>query len=186
VKAVATRDDVATQLVLISALDVADSRLVDLKPDQAYVLAVEHQGVTRGEARRDQILDHLGLILDRDSAPAGQIRHRDMVALTVEAQMDASMDQTFARHSLSHPGGCEHVAGPLFEHAGPDPRFHVGPASCLEDDRVDPMSLEQMAQKQPSRANSDNRYLRSFKSRHQDEFRPSVDAALLSSPVGLS
>ena len=52
------------------------------------------------EPRRDQVLDDLGLAVDHDAAPAGQLAHRDVVPLAVELQVDAAVDDPLAVQPL--------------------------------------------------------------------------------------
>ena len=53
------------------------------------------------EPRGDQILDHLGLPVDDDRRAAGQLAHRDVVALAVELEIDAVVDDPLAVQPLA-------------------------------------------------------------------------------------
>src|SRR2546423_15625386 len=56
------------------------------------------------DPRGDQILDHLGLPVDRDRATSCELAHRDVVALAVELEMNAVMLDALAIEPRCHPG----------------------------------------------------------------------------------
>jgi hypothetical protein len=84
VKSVAPGDDIALQLVLVAVHDVVDDRGVSLEVRDCHILAFEPQRCRGRDTRRDQVLDHFGLAVDRDPASVRQRAHRDVAALTFE------------------------------------------------------------------------------------------------------
>ena len=77
----------------------------------------------------------------------------------VEAQVDAAVAQALAVHPLAHAGLAQHLDRALLQHAGADPRLHVLAAARLQDDRVDPVAVQQLPEQQPGRAGADDRHL---------------------------
>ena len=58
----------------------------------------------RVEPRGDQILDHLRLAVDDDRPAAGELAHRHVVALAVELEVDAVVDDPLAVQTLADSG----------------------------------------------------------------------------------
>ncbi len=107
----------------------------------------------------DQVLDDLGLAIDHDR-PSGELVHRDVVALTVELQVDPAVDDPVATHSFPDARVAQQVDRPLLEHAGADAVLDVLAAAALEHDRLDPLACEQLGQRQARRARADDSDLR--------------------------
>ena len=114
-EAVAAGDHVAAQHVLLPVLAVADARLVAVDIAQRHVLRLEHQRIALLEAERDQILDHFGLTIDHDGRAAGQLRQWDAVALAVELQLDAMVDDALARQPFAGADLRQDVDGALLQ-----------------------------------------------------------------------
>ena len=131
-------------------LEVVDGHVVDLEQER-------RAGV---EPRSDQVLDDLGLPVDDDAAPARQIAERNAVALAVELELDAVVDDPLALHALPDAGLDEQVGRPLLEHAGADAVLDVLAAAVLEHDRLDALAFEQARERQPGRAGADDADLR--------------------------
>src|SRR5207247_2438658 len=106
----------------------------------------EEQGVALVEPNPDQILHHLGLAVDDDARAAGEVAQWDAVALAVELQLDAVMDDALAPQPLAGPGGGEHVDGALLEDAGADPMLHVVAAAILEHDGLDALGAQDLGE----------------------------------------
>ena len=160
VEAVAAGDDVALELVLPALVREQDTRPLRLEVLDADVVHLEEQRAPGLEPRRDQILDDLGLAVDVDRLAAGELAHVDPVALAVELQLDARVDEALAAQAL--PDACvgEEVDDALLEHAGADARLDVLAAAVLEDHRLDPVEVEQLREHQAGRAGADDRDLR--------------------------
>ena len=153
VKAVAAGDEVALEL----AAGVPDRAAFRI---DALDLGLEVQREPGREPRGDQILDDLRLAVDHDRAPAGQLVHRDMVALAVELQVDAAVDDPLAVEPRCNSQLAEEVDGALLEHARTDARLDVFAAAALEHDRLDARPFEQTRQRQPRRPCADDADLR--------------------------
>jgi hypothetical protein len=159
-EAVAARDEVAPQLVLLPFVAEANARLLGIEAVQADALDLEQQRKTGGEPRLDQILDDLPLPVDRRRASAGQLADRDPVSAAAEAQLDAVLDEALAAQPLVKPQLGEQVDGALLEHAGADALLDVLAVPILKHDRLDPAPVQEVRQQQPRRAAPDDAHLR--------------------------
>ncbi len=83
VEAVTAGDEIGAQLTRLPAVAVVHERLAGPRGVEPHVLHLEQQGRSAGETRLDQVLDDLGLAVDRDRA-SSQLVDRDMGALGVE------------------------------------------------------------------------------------------------------
>ena len=84
----------------------------------------------------------------------------DPVALAVELELDPVVDDALALHALADARVVEEVDRALLEHAGADARLDVLAAPVLEHDRLDPLALEELSERQPRRAGADDPDLR--------------------------
>src|SRR4029077_9209127 len=85
----------------------------------------------------DQVLDDLGLGVDRHPAAAGQVAEVEVVPLALELQEDPAVFETLGVHPLAQADRAEQFARARLEQAGPLPRLAVGPAAVLHYDGVD-------------------------------------------------
>ena len=83
-----------------------------------------------------------------------------MVALAVELEVDAAVDDALAVQPLADAGVAEQVDRALLEHAGADPLLDVLARAVLEHDRLDPLAREQLREREPGRARADDGDLR--------------------------
>ncbi len=60
--------------------------------------------------------------------------------------MNAGVDEAFIVHPLPAAGLVNQRHSPLFQYAGADPAQHMIAATMLDDDRVNPSAMEQLAQ----------------------------------------
>src|SRR3990170_7103273 len=88
VEAVAAGDEVAFEFVDFSVPVKPRLRRRGVQVVTRDVLYAEQQRAAGGQARGDQVLDHLVLRVDGDGA-AGELGERDAVAASGEAQIDA-------------------------------------------------------------------------------------------------
>src|SRR4051794_17017088 len=139
---------------------VGDVRLAVVEVVDADVGDLEVQRQPRAEPRGDQVLDALGLPVDDDAAPAGQLAERDVVPLAVELHVDAVVHDPLAMQPVADAGAVEEVDRALLEDAGADARFDVVAATVLEDDSVDARDVQQLPEREPGRAGADDRDLR--------------------------
>src|SRR5205085_4321022 len=110
------------------------------------------------EPCRDQILDDLRLPVDDDRA-AGQLAQRDVVALAVELQVDAAVDDPLAVEPVGQADFAQQLHVPLLDHARAYPVLAVLATAALEDHGLDACTLEQPAERQPGRAGADDAHL---------------------------
>jgi hypothetical protein len=64
------------------------------------------------------------LRVNRDRAAAGEVVKINPVRLSVEAQVDAAVDEPFAEQALADAASDEQIHRALFENAGADGGFH--------------------------------------------------------------
>ncbi len=159
-KAVTAGDHVAVESMLVALVQVRDVRRVALEVVDGDVVDLEVERQPCVEPRGDQILDDLGLPVDHDSPPPGQLAQREMVALAGELQVDAVVRDALARKPLPHACTFEHVDRRLLEHSGADPVLDVVAAPVLEHDRLDSATVKQLRKRQPGRPGTDDRDLR--------------------------
>jgi hypothetical protein len=108
-------------------VDAIDRHVTDLEADLAALI----------EVRRDQILDHLLLAVDRDRPARHELLEGDPMAPSAEPQLDAVVHHALAQQPLSHARSDEGVHRPLLKDACPDPVLDVLAAARLKHHRGD-------------------------------------------------
>ena len=159
VEAVAACDHVALELLPRALVGEREPRPVGLQVRHRDVADLEEQRPAAVQPRLDQILDHLGLPVDDDRL-AGQLVEGDPVPLAVELELDPVVDDPLALHPPAHAGLRQQVGGPLLEHARANARLDVVAAAVLDHDRIDPLAVEQVGERQPGRPRADDPDLR--------------------------
>jgi hypothetical protein len=84
-----------------------------------------------------QVLDDLGLGVNRHLPAAGQITEVEVVPLPVELQVDPVVLEPFGLQPVAEADRAEHLRGSGFEQPGALARLAVSPAAVLDHDRVD-------------------------------------------------
>ena len=107
------------------------------------------------QPRRDQVLDHLLLAVDRHVA-AGQLGDLDVLRAALTPQVDAVVDEAFAIEPLGHVELSQQVDGVLLEQPGADPALEVVARAVLDDHRLDALALQQQREREPGRARADD------------------------------
>ena len=158
-EAVAPRDHVALQFLLLALVPVADPRALAVDVAERDGLGLEEERPAARQARFDQVLHDLGLAVDDDRL-AGQLVERDPVPLVLRLELDAGVHQPFAPHPLSHAGALEELGHVVLQHTCPNPGLDVLAAPALQDHRVDPVQVEQLRQREPRRPGADDPDLR--------------------------
>ena len=130
-------------------------------PSTLDVLRVEVERTRRSDARVDQVSDDFVLPVDRDCLAASEFGHVDAMASPVEADVDPFVPQPAAFAALRRRRSRQQIDGALLEHAGSHAIDHVLAIAVFDDDRVDAVEMEQVAEQQAGRACADNAYLRS-------------------------
>ena len=87
------------------------------------------------------------------------------MAVAVELEIDAAVDDAFAIETLRDSRLAEQVRGRLLEHTSADALLAVLAASLLEDDGLDSGDLEQTSERESGWAGTDDADLRSHASR---------------------
>ena len=127
----------------------------------ADVADLEQERRARGEpCLRSRSFDDLCLAVDGDRPPPVSSLSGDAVALAVEAELDAVMDETLALQALADARLDEQVDRALLEHARADALLDVVAAAALEDDRLDALAVEQVREHQPCGPGPDDADLR--------------------------
>jgi hypothetical protein len=127
VEAVAPGDHVAGDLV-------RRSRLVRVRQHRPVLRHARHRHVGGGELDRsavrqppgDEVLDDLGLRVDRHRPAAGQLAEVQVVPLAGELEVDPVVLDPLGVQPLADPGRPEQVDRAGFQHAGPLPGLAVG------------------------------------------------------------
>ena len=127
------------------AVEVVERDVGDSEPKRPAAL----------EPRGDQVLDDLRLPV-HDDGLARQLVEREPVPLRSRLQLDARVDEPLAAHPRPHAGAVEELGDVVLEHACPESRLDVVAAARLEDHRVDPLPVQQMPERQPRRAGTDD------------------------------
>ena len=159
VVAVTPGDGVALELVLSALVPKADSRPLRLEIVNRDVGHLEEQREIRVEPREDQILDDLGLAVDRDRSAAGELAERNAMALAVELELDAVVDDPLPLQAVADTGVDEEVRRALLEHTGADTMLDVVSAAVLEHDGLDAFAVKEVREHQPGGTGADDRDL---------------------------
>ena len=139
-------------------MPVGDSRRRSAEVVQRHVLGFVHTRRAARGARVHEIARHFGLAVDGD-ALAGQRLEIDAMALAAKADLHAVVDQPFGVQPARHAGALEHVDGARLEHASADTADHVFRAAPLQDQCVDALLVQQLAEQQPRGSRADDGYL---------------------------
>ena len=154
-EAVAAGDRVALEHLVAALVAEAESRPVALGLLDGNALDLEQERQPGVEPRRDQVLHHLGLAVEDDRA-SGQLAHRHVVALALELEVDAAVDDPLAVEALADSRVAQEVGGALLEHARTEPVLDVVARAVLEHDRLDALAGEQLRERQACRARADD------------------------------
>jgi hypothetical protein len=139
-------------------VDVPQYRLVGFPVRDRGCRYPEIDVLALGQACGDQVLDHLGLRVDRDR-PAGELAEVEVVALPGELQVDATVLDAFLVQPGAEAGGAHQLDRARLQQPGALARLDVLAGAVLDDDGLDAGPPEQMGQHQTGRARTDDRYL---------------------------
>src|SRR3989442_1813621 len=117
-KAIAARDKIALQLDLLLLVDKADTRLGRIYIRHLDIFYVEKDLLILCEARGNQILQDFVLRIHRDGAPVGQFRQGDAMTLSIKAELDTVMNDSFALHAFPKTHFRQQLDRALLEHTG--------------------------------------------------------------------
>jgi hypothetical protein len=81
------------------------------------------------------------------------------MTLSVKPKFDSMVDEALAFEPVSDTYLREEIDRGLFENSRADALFDVVPAASLQNNGVNPVQVQQMAEHEPCRAGSDNPHL---------------------------
>ncbi len=150
VKAVAAGDEVACDLMADAVLVVGDARMVGVEIMRLDVGGLIDGGEAGGLARVHQVERHLGLAVDRHRL-AGRRMQVDAMTRPAEGELDAVMHQPFAMGARAGANLIEQRNGAFLEQAGADAAKHILARLAFENDVVDAVTVQQLAEQQSRR-----------------------------------
>ena len=134
--------------MLDAVLPVKDPRLrVHIRNPQRFRLKTNRRA--KAKPRGDQVLDHFLLRINGDGFP-GEFLEIDAMPRAIKAQLNPVVLQPLAIHPRAHAGFAQDFHGSLFQHSGAHTAFNVLARVALQDNRFDPLQLQQMRQRQPA------------------------------------
>ena len=162
-RAVASRDEIASDLLRFTVLTKPDGRLRGrfrlAEIANAYVFHIEKNLPSRCQSRLHQIFDHFVLRVNHDAAPAGKLFEIDMVRAPRKPQVHPVMNQPFPPHPLARADFLQQINRALLQHACAHAFFAIFPAASLDHHRLDALPMQQVREHQPRGSRSDNSYL---------------------------
>jgi hypothetical protein len=159
---VAAGNDVAGKVHLLALMAVADVGALIVEVMERYVRDLEVERCIRIEPKLNEILDDFRLAVDDDRPSPGELAQGDPMALSGELELDASMDEALATQSLACAGFDKQVDDRMLDDPCSDAGFDVRTAAKLEDDRVDPLAVKEVAKKEARRPAADDPDLRAL------------------------
>ena len=121
-----------------------------------HAIGLEVQRTRRRNARVDQIPDDFVLSVDRDGLASGQLGQIDAMPPPLKADEESLVPQPRASKSRTDAHRVQQVHGSLLEDAGPHAVDDVVAAAVLDDDGIDAVEVQQMAEQQPCRTCADD------------------------------
>ena len=142
VEAVATRDKVAFQRLVLALVGKANAWLVGIDIVDGYGVRFEQQRAAGLHPRRDEILHHLRLAVDGGDLAAAQRLHVHVNDLTQETDIEGRIDHAFAMQPLAAADFVHQIDGMLLEHAGADTTFDILAAARFQNHAIDAGPLQ--------------------------------------------
>ena len=164
VEAVAAGDDVAFERLVPALVLEMDRRPLAVEAVDVRRLGLEQDRAAARQPRRDQILHHLLLAIDRDDLARRQHRQVDVDDAAAEADVEPRVGHALAMQPLAGAELVHQVDGALLQHAGAHAALDVVAAARLQHDAVDAGALQQQRQEQPGRTGADDPDLRAHRS----------------------
>src|SRR5262249_24699626 len=121
-----------------------DVRLIGVDVVEFNIVGFEHDLPPSCDACLDQVAEDFMLRVNRNRAATSEAVQINPVRLSVEAQVDAPLDEPFAEQALADAAFDEQIHGALFENAGADGGFHSLARANLQHHRVHAAQMKQM------------------------------------------
>ena len=154
-KAVASGDEVAIDAMRRPVLFKGYEGLAIAKIMRLDVDGVVDRASAGRLPRIHEIPGHLGLAVDRDALSA-EIGKIDPMILPVEGKGKAVMRQAFLMKTSARARFVDQADRALLEHAGPDAAKNVIAPNAIEDDRLDTMTEQELAEQQAGGPGADD------------------------------
>jgi hypothetical protein len=172
VKAVAAGDEIAIDRLRLAVGPIGHARPFAQNIVQRDILRLVDGRGAGGGAAVHQILGDLGLPVDHDGL-AGQRLEVDAMPHPVDADLRAVMHEAFAVHARADARLVEEIDRDLLDDTGADAAKHVFAGVPFQDDVVDAVLVEKLAEQQARRSRPDDRNLRSHDAAFLVGFHPS-------------
>ena len=144
-KAVAAGDEIAFDLVEFAVGPIDDARLLAENIVQGDIIGSVDRRRASSRAAVHEILGDFGLPVDHDGL-AGQFLEVDAVAHPFDADLRPVMYEALAVHAGADGGLVDEIDRDLLDHASTDAVEHVFAGVPLEDDVVDVVLMEKLAE----------------------------------------
>jgi len=155
VRAIASRQKIASKFPLFAALAKLDRGARCLQPMQADVAHFKMNLPPGIQARLDQILDNFLLRVHCDGSPWSEVFKIDAMPAAAETQFDPVMHQPLLLQARAHPGFDHQIHRALLQHARANPLLHIMASTRFKNYRLDSLQIEQMRKHQPRRPRAD-------------------------------
>ena len=158
-KAVATGDKIAGDFVRCALRFISDARPVAVNIVQSHIMGGINRRRTEGGTTVHQVLGDLGLAVDHHSL-AGHLPERQPVPRAIDADLGAFVNDAVGMHAGADAGFVQQIHRDLLDDTGADPTKDVGGGLALQDDGVDAVPVQQLAEQQAGRSGADDDDLR--------------------------
>ena len=152
---VAACDEITVDAVLRAVHGVGDVRRVTIGVVDRHAFGVVDDRSARLFARLIQVAGHFGLAIDHNGR-VGVVLEVDAEKVIAIGNQRAVMDKAFFLHPFAYTGLVHHLDHAGFQNACTDAAQHIILGLAFEDDRVDALSVQKLAQKQAGWPAADN------------------------------
>ena len=98
--------------------------------------------------RFHQVVCDFGLAVDHHNFSIRMFGKIKPIQPAVKGEIDTLVDQTLAIHTFARFGFPQQIRHALFNHTSANPAEHIVAAATLDNDRVDPLQMEQSCKQQ--------------------------------------
>jgi hypothetical protein len=107
---------------------------------------VELNGRATRQAQRNEVLNHLLLAVHGDRATVRQLAQGYSVALIVEPYLDSPVHQALSIQPIPRPHVAQELGYAMLDNPRPHSRLNVLTTSAFEDDVVDAIEVQNVAE----------------------------------------